>query len=830
MLGGADVSKTGGENEKHYILMSENKLQKVDGLEYWRRWNLKDVSGTYHVSKIKSKFPIPGTAVIEDIVHMQKKAADVKRFEDGILREARKTRNRIKLSADTAAFSTRIDFEANVLGQINASEEVMNQAYVLLRPPPALSDTHKEIKRFFNNVERGNTNYVAYSIAAGFASINWQEPEFGNTCLHQAVKRGDVEMVETLLRYKADPEIKNRLGYYPIHFSWAFWKKFKMAEERLPQENLTVKMLSVLCSFSTVPDKQQELDGSTPLHLAAKFGPTKAAITLMGFKAKHDIINTNGETAYDIAIRKDRKEISQLIRMWDMIHHQMIHVDFMVLWSKFIADYESVISNTKPAEKILFELQMMDGIKILEREVKHDFLLDDDLMRKTLKDDTLNEREKVLKPWEEGYKDWKEFRQNELEKEAIAKREAEDALLKSMLVNSGDEKSTSSLPSLNHQDKSRAHNTQPRTRLPPRQAQKSPTKSRAESRDKHGLDSHDSSQSRFSSPFATSPDGVAAGSLEKVDWEGAFPSGDESGQVNLSKDDNDEVKQDADIETDTDVDILEKELGELKPITSLSGRPVSQLQERRLNSANRVKLDGKFTAFTRRPSTSSSLLIPVRSVNAPLLNTEEEKSILRILTLSDTELASIQLTPAQKILLANKIPKTSTIGQYTDAAAVNSHTDRKELFSRVAHLTNLEETQKESNRARGSGAKEVTRREKDDLINNRRSRFVDPHLVPPVRDKNDLLYLIREAKKEKTSDEDHKKVKTTLSIFAKTSDPNNGQDDLSNAEKRKRAKFLRGREVTYGAGRLTSTHNMKGGMEYPFEFTSDSYLPDAAAN
>jgi hypothetical protein len=826
MLGGADVSKTDGENEKHYILMSENKLQKVEGLEYWRRWNLKDVSGTYHVSRIKSKFPIPGTAVIEDIEHIQKKAADVKRFEDGIFREASKTRNRIKLRKDTAAFNTRIDFEANVLGQINASEEVMNQTYVLLRPPPALSDTPKEIKRFFSNVERGNANYVAYAIAAGFASINWQEPEFGNTCLHQAVKRGDVEMVETLLRYKADPEIKNRLGYYPIHFSWGFWKRFKMAEENLPQENLTVQMLSVLCSFSTVPDKQQELDGSTPLHLAAKFGPTRAAITLMGFKAKHNITNANGETPFDIAVRKDRKEISQLIRMWDMIHHQMVHCDFMVLWSKFIADYESVISNTKPAQKILFELQMMDGIKTLEREVKHDFLLDDDLMRQTLKDDALNEREKVLKPWEEGYKDWKEFRQNELEREAIAKREMEDAILKSILGKSGDEKSSSSLPSLNHHDKfrshSHAHNTQPRTRLPPRQAQKSPTKSRAESRGKHGLGSHDSIRSRVGSPLAASPDEVTGGSPEKVNWEGAFPTG----EVSLSKGDSDEVKGDA----DTDVYMIEEELGELKPITSPSGRPISQLQERRLNSANRVKLDGKFTAFTRRPSTLSSLLIPVRSVNAPLLNTEEEKSILRILTLSDTELASIQLTPAQKILLANKIPNTSTIGQYTDAVSCNSHTDRRELFSRVARLTNLEETQKESNRARAAGSKEATRREKDDLINNRRSRFVDPQLVPPVRDKNDLLNLIREAKKEKASDEDNKKIKKTLSIFAKTSDLDNGKDDLSNAEKRKRAKFLRGREVTYGAGRLTSTHNMKGGMEYPFEFVSDGYLPDAAAN
>jgi len=185
------------------------------------------------------------------------------------------------------------------------------------------------------------------------------QPEFGQTCLHLAVKRGDVEMVEQLLRYKADPEIKNRLGYYPIHYAWSFWKKTNMVDERLTQEDRTVKVLSVLCSFSTVPDKQQEVDGSTPMHLAAKHGPTYAAITLMGFKAKHDMLNKEGETPLDIAVRYSRPEIARIIRIWDQIHHQMIHADFVVLWNKFISDYDAVISDTKSAEKIIFELQMV---------------------------------------------------------------------------------------------------------------------------------------------------------------------------------------------------------------------------------------------------------------------------------------------------------------------------------------------------------------------------------------------------------------------------------------------------------------------------------------
>lgn len=57
---------------------------------------------------------------------------------------------------------------------------------------------------------------------------------------------------------------------------------------------------------------------------------------------------------------------------------------------------------------------------------------------------------------------------------------------------------------------------------------------------------------------------------------------------------------------------------------------------RRLAVASAVKIDGKFSNFTTRPCTSSALLIPIRTVSAPLLGTEEEHSINRVLTLSES--------------------------------------------------------------------------------------------------------------------------------------------------------------------------------------------------
>ena len=134
-----------------------------------------------------------------------------------------------------------------------------------------------------------------------------------------------------------------------------------------------------------------------------------------------------------------------------------------------------------------------------------------------------------------------------------------------------------------------------------------------------------------------------------------------------------------------------------------------------------------------------------------------------------------------------------------------------------------------------------------DLVNNRRARFVDKDLIPPAVDANDILSIITQANKEKALREElkHSKKKRSQSIFAGQvsihsnehlnpkkingitglEEPNK-ESSVSAEELRKRYQFLRGKQVSYGKGRLRSSHNMKGAIEYPYEFISDSYLPD----
>ena len=80
--------------------------------------------------------------------------------------------------------------------------------------------------------------------------------------MHIAVKKGYKLVVEELLKYKADTEVINNIGYRPIHNSWLFWQKKKdvltghhrTKEERIAQEEATCDILLSLLSFGAYVD------------------------------------------------------------------------------------------------------------------------------------------------------------------------------------------------------------------------------------------------------------------------------------------------------------------------------------------------------------------------------------------------------------------------------------------------------------------------------------------------------------------------------------------------------------------------------------------------
>ena len=83
-----------------------------------------------------------------------------------------------------------------------------------------------------------------------------------------------------------------------------------------------------------------------------------------------------------------------------------VHV-VQVVWKKFVKDVEATISKEKSAEDVLFEMQMEEGIKSLDRQQEQTaFKIDDPQMRHVKENTILDGLAKIPRPWELGYDQW----------------------------------------------------------------------------------------------------------------------------------------------------------------------------------------------------------------------------------------------------------------------------------------------------------------------------------------------------------------------------------------------------------------------------------------
>lgn len=131
--------------------------------------------------------------------------------------------------------------------------------------------------------------------------------------------KGDIECLEELLKYKANPDIKNDLGNHPAHDAWMFWpyEKFNLTPaqraHRNELEKKTNDILRIIFSYGGFVNCQNQ-DGETPLHTAARLGTLEIATTILGFKADMTIKSLTGETPMDVALKFKQVEIYRLLK------------------------------------------------------------------------------------------------------------------------------------------------------------------------------------------------------------------------------------------------------------------------------------------------------------------------------------------------------------------------------------------------------------------------------------------------------------------------------------------------------------------------------------
>ena len=411
----------------------------VKPIQYQTKWNSDDFLGRSHLSHVDKNeaAPIPGTQIRREQLNIQAKDFDRRRFAASVDDSENSLRKRVDIKIQLATIKAAVQVETTIGVPLQKVEDVLAQKVIQNNPTLETNfpDSEKDIAKFSNNVALGRHMYVGFATVSGFNSINYQDSATGTSFLHTACRKGYPEVVGELLKYRAQPDLKNRIGNAPAHDCWMFWNNVHVGRptsERVLQEEKTCQMLSHLMSYGGFVDIQDSR-GLTPLHIACKMGPTKAVILLLGFKAQHHLLTKAGESCLDFAIKSGREDVIKVIGAWDKIKRVMKKGDFTVLWSIFVKSSEAVITNQKSVAEILADFEMGERLKRIERGDQPFIPIDDSMLRFALKEKKYEvEENSPVKPWMKG---WREFAAA-VEKKKAQEREAQ--LMKDYLEDESD--------------------------------------------------------------------------------------------------------------------------------------------------------------------------------------------------------------------------------------------------------------------------------------------------------------------------------------------------------------------------------------------------------
>ncbi|XP_038077721.1 uncharacterized protein LOC119745445 [Patiria miniata] len=129
--------------------------------------------------------------------------------------------------------------------------------------------------------------------------------EFVDTKLHEAVRYGDTNLVESALKEDLDP---NAIGLYqwgPLHEA---------------ASNGDLEILWLLLQYKGDPNAKDHLHGCTPVHYACREGHVECLEALLEMGGRYDVANDDGETGLDMAVGKcrellDKQRTQELIRV-----------------------------------------------------------------------------------------------------------------------------------------------------------------------------------------------------------------------------------------------------------------------------------------------------------------------------------------------------------------------------------------------------------------------------------------------------------------------------------------------------------------------------------
>lgn len=794
--------------------------------------------------------PLPGTQI-----RIEKDHEEAMKFYEQYLQQVdadnqRRIAMKMAVKQQSATLQTNVYFDTLFGQTINKAEAVLNEKERILKNNDSSAlDEMSVIDKFRKHIELGKAHYVGMAVSNGFKSIDFQDHrDNGNTFLHIACRKGHVDTVEELLKYKANPDIKNEFGNYPIHEAWLFWENDvsrRTREQRLDQEQRTSQIVLKLLAYGGYADAQ-DLNGQTPLHIACRLGTTQTVKILLTFFANIDMRMTDkfARSAIEIAEEFEQFETMKLLGAWEYIRPHFVHTDFHLIWHKFLQDYEAIISSSKTAETILSELELEQNAHYMQRASKtHAILIDDPLLRQAFQATQQSEDalggQKIPKPWEHG---WKRYvKQTKLAGVLDLKTRLES--LKTKLK----DKQTAST------------NKQPRRSMNLADHRRSLLPDRpipltwAERQEKLQL----LQQSREQGEGLLEDDeSVETTALEAAQrgTELAPSSAPRGGRAQ---------EQAPIVQSVDDEATLRGKYG---------------IHERRRHFAQQVCLDAKFLPFTKQLTQDSALSLSLRTAAAPRENTEEETSILRTVLSQGTDFERLQKykekeSQMTELLGLKRTPKKNRLGAYCEATEISQANPRDALYDQLSNLAERNVIAgAESVKTAAATAASVLRNKQAadpdlqktvDLVNassqQARPRYVQAQLLPAKYEMTKVERMIKAAQDAEEAAQLQKN--NLLSDAAKTAArerleahleataggmeamgarvgdettiANDGDDGAVLSQQKRRAEaskqralrklFLADTKVKYGDGRLLSSHHMKGKLQEPWSTIDDKY-------
>lgn len=815
---------------KHRIKKKKEKAHAgetaVEQGPYERNWNTWDFAGKYHTSRLANKLtPLPGTQLAVEKEYEKKKQEFYENIEKESDSRDRKINAKLRVKNESIEFRTRVEYDT-ILGQPRAqAENLIKQRENILETTSYKLDDQQQINTFLQNIKLGRHHFVGYAISCGYKSINYQDEESGNAALHLAARYGHVKVVEELLKYKADPDPKNKLGYHPIHEAWRFWTtdRLRKKEEREEQEQRTCDILKAILSYDGYVNAT-DIDGHSALHYACRLGNAQAVRVLLSFKADYLLLTKDGRLATDVALQYDQEESYRLIQAWRGIRPHLVQLDYHMVWKRFLTDSEAVIGGTKKAEDILSEIEMEGNVQQMERGVKDWVAIDDPLLRDSYNKTRLEVDKPIPKPWEDGWSTY--VKRQRLSGVLDLRQSLENASLGVSVM-----KQVKKGIILREKKKELPDRPTPLPRL------------------------------RLLNDVGEAKPQLLLGRIEEagsIKEGNGMNSGEEDGDT-YSAEGSALTVETGEVEEVYDRYARKKSIyHSIRPLTvSKISEDSSALINRRLSLAKKISLDAKFLKFTNRLTQSSVLLLPQRQPEAPLEGTEEMHSAMRRITSQGPSYDRFEKYKkvdkyAELVGIVKEAP-ISRIGAYTQAAEMDSLSQRDHLFDK---LTLLKPTTDEIIAAglggtEGSKANKTTgivleppKRNKIDLVDDKRPRYVEAKLLPSMKKIN----MIEKWSQEKTQEDERvlrkkqgltsaeaiatarqameKKIERQSSVINSTSQEEEsvGGVTANSVQKKLEAEkllamkklFLEKPQVKYGEGRLTSTHNLKGTLESPW--------------